>query len=306
MSPSMKARFRRTLDRWTRPGTAERTLAHVIELHNLTSMMAWEQARTTPRFQDEKRLLRYGGKVWSQNDEDGMIAEIFRRVGTTNREFVEFGAGDGSENLTLYSLAAGWSGTWIDGSAACYEAVQSGMRPFIREGRLRMKYSFITADNIEDLFRELGVPAEPDLLVIDIDRNDYWVWRAITHYRPRVVCIEYNGSWGPSLNCVVPYEPTAIWAYNNYYGASLKALEILGAKKGYCLVGCNWTGVNAFFVREDLVNGDLFAEPFTSENHYEPPRYYCRFPGGHAPAFGPVVTDAGVESEERVRERAHG
>jgi hypothetical protein len=60
-------------------------------------------------------------------------------------------------------------------------------------------------------------------------------------------------------------------------------------EKGYRLVGCNYTGVTAFFVREDCV-GDHFAAPYTSANHYEPPRYFTRMPNGHAPAFGPVVT----------------
>ena len=41
---------------------------------------------------------------------------------------------------------------------------------------------------------------------------------------------------------------------------------------GYSLVGCDVLGINAFFVRHDLADGK-FLKPFTSENHYEPPRY---------------------------------
>jgi hypothetical protein len=53
---------------------------------------------------------------------------------------------------------------------------------------------------------------------------------------------------------------------------------------GYALVGCNFTGVNAFFVREDLC-GDRFAQPFTAENHYEPTRYGLAFRSAHPPGF---------------------
>ena len=86
---------------------------------------------------------------------------------------------------------------------------------------------------------------------------------------------------------MIPYQPAMIWDYSNYFGPGLKALELLGREKGYCLVGCNYTGVTAFFVRDDLA-GNHFAEPFTAENHYESPRYYTRMPNGHPPGFGPL------------------
>jgi hypothetical protein len=282
-----KARLRRSLDRMTQPKMIDQVRAQTSQTNDLLAAFLYSNAFQSERFREPRRLLGYGFKVWAQHDEDGIIEEIFRRIGTTNQFFVEFGAGDAIENTTLYPLAKGWSGAWIDGSAACYESIQIRMRHFIESGRLRTKHSFITAENIEQLFRELDVPDEPDLLVIDIDRNDFWVWKAITRYRPRVVCIEYNASFKQTLSCAVPYNPTAINEGNNYYGASLKALEILGREKGYSLVGCNFTGVDAFFVRNDLL-ADRFAEPYTAENHYEPPRYFCRMPNGHRPAFGPL------------------
>ena len=138
------------------------------------------------------------------------------------------------------------------------------------------------------MFDELDVPSEFDFLSIDIDRNDYWIWKAIRRFHPRVVAIEYNASLKQSVACTVPYDPAAIWdGRTNYYGASLKALEHLGAEKGYRLVGCNYTGVTAFFVRQDCTE-DRFLAPYTSETT-EPPRYFVRMPNGHAAGFGPVV-----------------
>ena len=148
-----------------------------------------------------------------------------------------------------------------------------------------MLETFITAENIEELFGRAKVPEEMDLLSIDIDRNDYYVWEKITHYRPRVVIVEYNSVVPPTMSWVVPYDPKAYgWAkFGNlqHNGASLKALEELGAKKGYSLVGCDLCGVNAFFVRNDLL-GDHFAKPYTAENHHEPFRF--NYLGGIYPA----------------------
>ncbi|HSA55995.1 MAG TPA: hypothetical protein VLE53_09835 [Gemmatimonadaceae bacterium] len=296
ISPSGRARLRRTVDRLSAPSVHHEILAQVGQTNDLLARLLYEQLRLSPRATDTTRLLHHGYKVYSQHDEDGIIEEIFRRVGSTNRYFVEFGAGDGLENCTLYLVLKGWRGAWIDGSAVCHEMIQRNLESVIREGRLRARHALITAENIEHLFRELDVPAEFDLLSIDIDRNDYWVWRAIAAWRPRVVAIEYNASFGPTASCVVPYDPYAVWNLTNWFGASLKALEHLGREKGYSLVGCNLTGVTAFFVRRDLAEGQ-FAAPFTAENHFESAKYFLRMPNGHRPGFGATVCvgpDAGA------------
>jgi hypothetical protein len=228
-----------------------------------------------PQHRDPKRLGRSNLKMTSQNGEDGIIAEIFHRIGTTNRSFVEFGASSGDENNTACLLRQGWGGLWMDADAPAVEAVKTKtFRREVESGQLTVLETFITAENIEDLFRQGKVPEEFDLLSIDIDRNDYYIWEKITHYRPRVVIVEYNAGIPPTTSWVVPYDPKAFGfnSFGNGNGASLKALEELGAKKGYSLVGCDLCGVNAFFVRNDLL-GDHFAAPYTAENHYEPFRY---------------------------------
>jgi hypothetical protein len=110
------------------------------------------------------------------------------------------------------------------------------------------------------LFREGKVPEEFDLLLIDINLIDYYVWEKISHYRPRLAIIEYNAMYGPTIPWVVPYDPKGWWDGTSRFGASLKALEELGTKKGYSLVGGNLCGSNAYFVRNDLL-GDHFAAP---------------------------------------------
>lgn len=125
------------------------------------------------------------------------------------------------------------------------------------------------------------MPKSFDLLSIDIDRNDYYVWIAIRSFSPHVVAIEYNATSPPGVDWAVDYVPDTQWDGTSHYGASLSALERLGREKGYVLVGCNLLGSTAFFVRQELV-GTKFAGPFTTENHYQPPRYYLVwYKGGH-------------------------
>jgi hypothetical protein len=239
------------------------------------------------RYRDSRRLERYGFKVYSQFDEDGIIAEVFRRICAPNRTFVEFGVEAGLENNTLYLLLQGWRGLWIDGNAAHVAAIKSRFSDVLREGKLSIADAFITAENINGLIAPFA-RGEIDLLSIDIDGNDYYVWEALDAVRPRVVVIEFNSKFPPPLSIAPVYESNRVWSgHDDYFGCSLEALVRLGRRKGYSLVGCNFVGVNAFFVRDDLVE-DNFQQPFTSENHYQPPRYflYQLYTAGHPPAWG--------------------
>lgn len=240
-----------------------------------TTGIRWDIA-TRKRFEEEdsKYLEPYGFKVYSQNDEDGIINEIFNRIGTTNKTFIEFGVQNGLESNCHYLLLKGWSGLWIEGSKAYCRDLRKRFKPVIEDGRLKLINVFITKDNINSLFEKAGfnMEKEIDLLSIDIDGNDWHVWEAISIIRPRVVVIEYNAKFPPDFDWVMPYDANHVWDLSDRHGASLKAMERLGRKKGYQLVGTNMTGANAFFVLEELA-GDKFALPAASENLYNPPRW---------------------------------
>jgi hypothetical protein len=249
----------------------------------------WEDELAKPRNADPKRLLRYGFKVYSQNDEDGIIQEIFKRIGTRDKTFIEFGVETGAECNTAKLLLEGWRGLWIEGASQYANAIRRSLEPFISDKRLSLAEAIVTAENVNTLFSQAGFAGEIDLLSIDIDFNDYWVWKAVDVVKPRVVAIEYNPIFRPPMSLVVPYEPTHRWDGTNYGGASLEALVRLGRSKGYRIVGCSFSGVNAFFVREDLCE-DHFIEPATAEEHYEPTRYFYAAQSGHPSRLGPYVT----------------
>ena len=190
-------------------------------------------------------LTRYERRIYSQNGEDGILQAIFARVGTTNKYLVEFGIGSGRECNTRYLVARQkWTGLWMTGNVVKKRA-----------HGWTINREFITAENIQALFEKYGVPRNFDLLSIDIDGNDYWLWKKITGYRPRVVIMEYNadGSARPGAHDR-GYEPEFVWRKTDYMGASLLALEKLGRAKGYTLIGCDSWGANAFFVLDELAH----------------------------------------------------
>jgi hypothetical protein len=237
------------------------------------------------RYRDPQRLLVYGAQYWSQNYEDGMIAEIFRRIGTVSKTFLEIGVGDGSENNTTALLVAGWKGWWIEGDETSCGSISAQLKkmPTIAS-RLKVRQAFVNPDDIESLLSHLEVPPEVDLFALDIDLNTYHIWAALSTFKPRVIVVEYNAGIPPSQVWIHPFEPNRVWDGTQAFGASLKAYELLGQKFGYSLVGCDLIGINAFFIRDDLLK-EHFVAPFTSENHYESPRYQLVHRFGHPSKF---------------------
>lgn len=225
---------------------------------------------------DPKNLRNFENKIFSQNGEDGILQEIFKRIGTTNNFFVEFGVENGQECNGRHLLeSCGWSGLWIDGSK---ENVQQAKVQF-KKFPITIVDHFITKENIVELFSQSAVIKNLDLLSIDIDGNDYWIWQELKSYKARVVVIEYNAKYLANQDWIMPYNSKHLYDGSAYFGASLKALCQLGENLGYRLVGCDSVGVNAFFVREDLLQEKFTHIDGGAEYHYCCPKYRGLFFG---------------------------
>jgi len=264
-------RVRRARDRWLRPKTrdaVDANLAHTLFARHEGIAASLSQAR---------RLANHEFKVYSQNGEDGLIAWIFSQIGVTNRRFVEFGVGDGRQcNTANLVIHFGWSGLMLEARPSDVRKAASHYARFrCEDGRPTVTVSEcrVTVDNIEEAIGGAGITGEIDLLSIDIDGNDYWIWEAIDIVRPRVVVIEYNGSFG-RRSITVPYDPGFVRFRKHrsgwYHGASLAALAKLGRRKGYDLVGTDRAGVNAFFIEATIPKGEL--KPVDPEEAYRPQR----------------------------------
>lgn len=197
-------------------------------------------------------------KIFSQFGDDGIIQYLIGYVKPRVDTFVEFGVEDYEESNTRFLLMNNnWKGMIIDGSSTFIDYIKNSS--FYWRYSLKAIASFITAENINQLLVNNGISGQIGLLSIDIDGNDYWVWKAITVVDADIVVIEYNSLFGSERTITVPYKPDfmreeAHYSYL-YFGASLPALYDLAIKKGYAFVGCNQAGNNAYFVKEEKLNG---------------------------------------------------
>jgi len=222
-------------------------------------------------------LLAHGRRHFSQNDEDGILLDILRRIGAAEPSaFIEFGVGTGIENNTIILLAFGWRGVWVGGESLAFELPKSG-------ARLTFLERWITRDNAAALAQE-GL-ATLDLSLqdvrvasVDLDGNDGYIVRALLSagLAPDIFIAEYNAKFPPGVEFEMPYNQEHHWQGDDYFGVSLQRWVKIFAPAGYTLVACNETGSNAFFVK--TMHMPHFADvPTNTEDLYKG-GYYYRYP----------------------------
>ena len=224
--------------------------------------------------QATKDIRSYEFKIFSQWGEDGIIQRLTKVVDVKNKTFIEFGVEDFSEsNCRFLMTKDNWKGFVIDGSAKNISRLRNSQ--FYWKHQLDSESAFITRENINELLERSGFDYDLGILSIDIDGMDYFVFEAISHYKPRILICEFNPVFGGIRKITVPYKHdfnrTRAHHSNLYWGASLSAITNLAKNRGYTLVGTNSAGQNAFFVRQDLVNENLIS--MTAEEAYAPSNF---------------------------------
>ena len=223
-------------------------------LQHATQALLREQFLGSRELPMPQALLARRFGILSQNDEDGIVLALFDRIGATSRRFVALGSGTNGGSTGMLAQDCGWSGLMVDAS----EARIARVRDRFRQSPVIGHASWITRETVNDLLRQHGFTGEIDLLDIDVDGIDYWLWEAVEAVNPRVVVVEFNANFGFERAVTVPYA-AAFERHQSgerrYYGASLQAFEHLGARRGYRLVAIEPRGVNAFFVRNDIDAG---------------------------------------------------
>ena len=211
--------------------------------------------------------------VTSQTGEDGVLAAIFERIGTRNKWCCEFGALDGKTGSNTWNLIHnhGWHGIMIEGNTERFERLLSAA---VLIGDVVPLHAYVSTEgpnSLDNLLAEAKAPVDIDLISIDIDNDDYFVWQALSNFSPRVVVIEVNSQWPPEA------EKIPVPGYNRFTyhtGASIRSMVQLAKSKGYELA--IHTG-NAIFVRQDLavhleVEPEQWTELFDSSWVNQPVR----------------------------------
>ena len=120
-------------------------------------------------------IARKGYKINSQHEEDGIIEEIFSRIGINRPNFIEIGADMASfENNSAALAMRGCKGVWVDMNEPKIHADKSKLKC------ISMK---VTPKNIGKLLEESNkflMPEQCNLLSLDIDSNDYYILSEIT------------------------------------------------------------------------------------------------------------------------------
>ncbi|MFC2138065.1 hypothetical protein ACFLTE_07825 [Bacteroidota bacterium] len=209
------------------------------------------------------KLSDTGFSVFSQFEEDGLLLYIFAIIGEINKTFIEIGSNNGiNSNCANLFFHFGWHGLFIDGDRKCINRGIQFYSKYPHPWNYQPKFicDMVKRENINEIIKEAGFEGEIDLMSIDINGNDYWIWDAIEIIKPNVVIIETHIEFGLN-NIVVPYDPNYFYPgkHKHYHGASPVAMKKLADKKGYRLVGANQLGFNTIYIKRG-VGDELIPE----------------------------------------------
>lgn len=190
-------------------------------------------------------LLQYKKNIYSQMGDDGIIEKILGILPNKDRWCIEFGAWDGIHCSNTRNLIENhkYSAVLIESSQKLFKRLRQNYAKNESIITLNKCVGFSDNDNLDVILNNTLVPKNFDFLSIDVDGNDYHIWKKVTEYTPKVVCIEFNPTMPTELHFVQKADPSIA------QGSSLSALVGLGKTKGYGLVSVLL--VNAFFVKSE-------------------------------------------------------
>lgn len=192
---------------------------------------------------EKPRLIEFSRNVYSQFGEDGIIEAIFNIIGTKSKRCIEFGAWDGflySNTANLFSNKE-WEAILIE----CDEEKFSDLLKNVKYFRCHCICEAVGLDeqSLEIILKRNKVSLNNvDLLSIDIDGNDCYIFESLTNLKPRVIVCEYNPTFPAHLDIYASYDPNVGYGF----GCSVATLVRIASQKGYSLIAL--TICNAFFV----------------------------------------------------------
>jgi len=230
-------------------------------------------------------LAEYENQLYSQNGEDGVLLRLLDEIDTKSKTFLEIGV-DALVNNTLVLVQDGWSGSWVDGDIDNKDF--QSMQSLVASSQLTLIKGLLTAENAVETIGK-GFLAKVEVCSLDIDQNTYHLLESLfPNMTPSVIIAEYNSSFPQFRSWTVPYDPQGQWNGGNWFCASFKAFQDLGARFGYTVMYCESTGTNLFLVRDDIIGKSKFLSSLPA-GFYRKPRYFMSRTNGHPRYYQPVM-----------------
>lgn len=193
---------------------------------------------------------------YTQGGEDGIIEKIFSEIGIKKGIFCEFGASDGENYCNTKKLREeGWKGTLIEGESSYIERLKNNLKMYPNINIIESYVSCEKGNTLNEILDSIKMPKDFDFLSIDVDGNDYWIWKSLNKYIPKVVMVEYNSNYESSSILSIEYDKYHRHQLDAYYSATAGAYINLGKEKGYDLIGFT-EGLNLVFCL------NTFSSPF--------------------------------------------
>lgn len=188
-------------------------------------------------------------EIYSRQGEDVLVLGMLEEMAISTGFYVDLGASDGIKGSNTLAFACrNWFGVAIEADEALHQRLVANMACYHRVGVVHKRVTCEKGNTLDELLVQVKCPHAFDLLSIDIDGNDYWVWKNLS-YEPKIVVIEYNCHFENTESKAMPYSADHTWDGDSHYGASAKAMCDLAAKKGYVLVYCV-SPSNLIFVKQ--------------------------------------------------------
>jgi len=207
-------------------------------------------------------INNYEFKITSQNNEDGIIEYIFKKI-PNKKVFVEIGLGYYEFN-SLNLIKNNWSGLLVEQNFNECLVLRKLLNFYYKKSRVQIINKSINKENINSVIFDNLKSNYIDFFSIDIDGNDYWVLKNLDLNNISCVCLEYNHWLGPNEKKTIPYNENHNFKDNGYFGASLLAFNELMNKKGFKLISIESSGTNAFFVKNEFSNLFEILDPVKS------------------------------------------
>lgn len=194
-------------------------------------------------------LNNFSKKIYSQFGEDGILLEILNRLKNKNLDkwCVEFGAKDGISYSNTYNLIKhyNYNAVLIEGDKKYFKKLSKNL-PQKNIIKINKFVNFSGPNNLDEILGSTVIPENFDILSIDIDGCDFYIFESLIKYKPKIVCIEFNHLIPNSIEFVQKKD------FKIKQGSSAKSLIKLAGKKDYKLVGSSFS--NLFFIDKEYFN----------------------------------------------------